>query len=129
VDGVPQDCELEYESILIKADGVSEAPVPAPLQWTALKRTIGIDAFRRASLRRRGLGKFASAGGPRVAVRDEGYTIVETATLAPAMGVLSSTPGTLTQTDAEDLMAAATAANEVARGSVMVLPQFEGAVV
>jgi hypothetical protein len=124
LDGPSEYCALEFESILIKADGAKDTPKATTADWGALKRSLRIAALRRAGLRRRGLGKFTSAGASRVGVKSEGYTVVDATTLAPASGITSPT-GSLTQTAAEDLVSTATAAGQVGQSAVMVVPDAE----
>ena len=126
LDGEPVPCDLEFESIVIRSNRASDPPrVAVNPKWSTLRRTIGVPALRRASLRHQRRGKFASAGGPRIDALDEGYVIVDRLTLLRATGLLSSSAAPLTMTEAEDLVADAISTHQVAAGSVLVVPSFE----
>ncbi len=125
LDGCVQECELEYDSILILPDGARERkPAPRPA-WTFLKRTLHVAALRRASLRNQRLGKYGIGGPPRVNVKDEAYSVVDKTTLTRAVQVLPLDAPPINKTQADDLIDGAVAQHLVAPGSVIAVPEFE----
>jgi len=127
LNGTVQPCDLEYESIVIPADGVRSSTTAPNARWEHLRKTLAIAALRRAGVRNRGLGKFKTEGAPRVRLGDEGYVIVDKATLARVPG-MQRAGKRMTQTQGEDVVSAAVSARQIAAGSVVVVPESEEAV-
>ena len=125
VDGCVQECELEYESILIMPEGTREETKAPSRNWAVMKRALRIAALRRASMRHRRRGKFAVAGPGRVGLKDEAYVVVDKATLTRATHVQPLDAPPINQTQALDLLDAAVADHLVAPGAAIVVPEFE----
>ena len=125
VDGCVQECELEYESILIMPDGVRERTVALSRNWTTIKRMLAAAALRRAGLRNKRMGKFALGEPGRVQLDDEAYVVVDRATLRRVTVVHPADAPPLNQTQAEDLLDEAVVEHLVGPGSCLVVPAFE----
>jgi hypothetical protein len=117
IDGTPVPCDLEYESTVIKKDGLKARAVRLP-SWLALRRTLGSGALQRAGVQLQGMGKFKVGGPPRITVREEGYSVVDSATLAPLAGIKPTSGRPLGMTDAQDLARTQSA-------GVLVVPEYE----
>ncbi len=128
IDGIPSPCDLQYDSILIKSDYETVKPDTKPKpKWSKMRRVLKLAQLKRASLRRRGLGKFTHPGASQVGVSDEHFTIVDAETLVRATSIFAADAEPLTQTEAEDLVDDAIAQNRVTAGSVAVVPEYEEA--
>lgn len=125
LDGCVQECELEYESILILSDAAGERANAKAAAWAFMKRALKAAALRRVSLRHRRLGRFGTDKDPRVALMDEAYSVVYKSTLRRAETLYPQDAPALNQTQAEDLIRAAVAEHLAATGSIIAVPEYE----
>jgi hypothetical protein len=123
--GRVEPCDLEFESIVIYAEGRRTRQIDPHVIWALMRKTLGIAALKRSSVRQRGLGKFKTGGDPRVRLKDEGYVVVDKATLVAAAGVGPASGRSMTQTEAEDVVSAAVGADPRVAGTVAVVPESE----
>jgi hypothetical protein len=126
LDGRVEEVDLQFESILIRPDGYTQRNQQAAgPKWSKAKRVIRLAAMQRANARRRGLGRFMTGAAPRVDVAEEGYVIVDKATLQRATAAHPDTDPAYTLTEALDRVEDFIENGTITPDTVTVIPEFE----
>jgi hypothetical protein len=111
---------LDYESILIDSESVTQPPRPAVVDWSVANRLVAGAAPARA--RKQGAARYANIKPPVVTVEDEPSVVVDAATMEPVD--LSETIGIsnrrFSRIAADQALADLVAARRVSPHSVVV---------
>jgi hypothetical protein len=118
--GAIESAALDYESILIDSESVTQPPRPAVVDWSVANRLVAGAAPARA--RKQGAARYANIKPPVVTVEDEPSVVVDAATMEPVD--LSETIGIsnrrFSRIAADQALADLVAARRVSPHSVVV---------